>query len=201
MISKIHYKTVDSFPGWDKAEIFLKRKIDEFSAKLILEVGSGANPTLSYDHIQKKNLEYTTNDTNLDELNKAPSAYKKLLLDFSSNEIPPQFHNNYDLIFSKMVNEHIKNGSAFNKFLELPHISSITSRLFIFEPSVDFEVISSEKYEKMSSASFRPAKIPFSFAIIFAFTFFIGTAMEETSKKGVSSSMKASNSFNIIGIT
>lgn len=110
---KISFKTVDTFPGWKKAEMFFQKKINAFKAKSILEIGSGANPTISLNYIEKKNLEYTTNDTNVNELNKAPSAYKILLLDFSSNEIPYSLHNNYDLVFSRMVNEHIKNGKDY----------------------------------------------------------------------------------------
>ena len=45
--------------------------------------------------------------------NKAKSGYKKLLLDFSRSHMPFSIENSYDFIFSRMVNEHIKNGKKY----------------------------------------------------------------------------------------
>jgi 2-polyprenyl-3-methyl-5-hydroxy-6-metoxy-1,4-benzoquinol methylase len=109
----IFYKTVKSFPGWGKAEAFFQDRIDEYNVNSILEIGSGANPTISQNFAKKHGLEYTTNDINQEELDKAPSVYNRLLFDFSSANVPSSIKDSYDMVFSRMVNEHIKNGKVY----------------------------------------------------------------------------------------
>ena len=112
-MANVLYRTVEFFAGWKESTRFFQNLIDEYNAKSILEIGSGANPTLSLNYVIEKNLEYTTNDISQEELNKAKSGYKKLLLDFSRSHMPFSIENSYDFIFSRMVNEHIKNGKKY----------------------------------------------------------------------------------------
>ena len=52
----------------------------------MLEIGSGANPTLSPAEVSARGLRYTTNDVSAEELAKADPAYATLLLDMASRE-------------------------------------------------------------------------------------------------------------------
>ena len=67
----IEYKKYDEFPGWGGAPELIRSIIDEYKVKDILEIGSGANPTIEPDYIFNNYLNYTTNDIFEEELNKA----------------------------------------------------------------------------------------------------------------------------------
>lgn len=108
----IKYQTVKDFPGWTKTESFLQQLILTNKIKSVLEIGAGANPTINPEFITKSNLNYTMSDIDNQELKKADSIYNKLVLDFSS-EI--NITRNFDLVFSRMVGEHISNGELFHK--------------------------------------------------------------------------------------
>jgi len=130
-VPNVFYKTVKSFPGWGKAEAFFQDRIDEYNANSILEIGSGANPTISQNYAKKHDLEYTTNDINQEELDKAPSIYNKLLFDFSSANVPSSIKDSYDMVFSRMVNEHIKNGKVYyNNIFQVLKKGGITIHCF-----------------------------------------------------------------------
>ena len=59
------------------------------------------------------NLDYTTSDVDEKELIKADNIYRKLVLDLSLNNIV--LNEKYDLVFSRMVGEHISDGEVFHK--------------------------------------------------------------------------------------
>jgi uncharacterized UPF0146 family protein len=81
--------------------------------KKICEVGGGANPAISLDHIQKYDLEYTLLDISPQELAKAPEKYHKIQADISSTNL--NLDEQFDLIFSIMLAEHVPSGEAFHK--------------------------------------------------------------------------------------
>jgi 2-polyprenyl-3-methyl-5-hydroxy-6-metoxy-1,4-benzoquinol methylase len=110
---KTDFRNVNEFIGWDKAEEFVKQIIKENSIKTILELGAGANPTINPMYIATNKLSYTITDNNLDELTKADNIYAKEELDLNIETI--SHHKKYDLIFSRMVGEHIQNGSYFHQ--------------------------------------------------------------------------------------
>ncbi len=106
------YADVDEFPGWAAARDFLRDVVVQERATSILEVGSGANPTLEPGDLVDLGVErYTTNDVSADELGKAPHDYETLQADLSQPDWQPD--RTYDLIFSRMVNEHIQDGRAY----------------------------------------------------------------------------------------
>lgn len=110
---KTEYKSYTEFIGWSKAEEFIQKLIKENNIKSILEVGAGANPTIRPEFIQSNQISYTISDINADELAKADDVYVKQVLDLNAKEVLHPFK--YDLIFSRMVGEHIKNGYYFHK--------------------------------------------------------------------------------------
>lgn len=94
-------------------EPLIKELIDERGLTRICDIGGGANPLLNEEYIIKKDIDYTILDISETELRKAPKIYKKLRADISD----PKFISNekFDLIFSKMVAEHISDAKQFHK--------------------------------------------------------------------------------------
>ena len=111
-MTEIKYATWQEFPGWTRSEAFIKGLVQEGGYKSILEIGAGANPTLGTDYLQSKpGMVYTTNDIDATELAKADPRYRTLLADFTKTKI--DLPEKYELIFSKMVNEHVRSGENY----------------------------------------------------------------------------------------
>lgn len=99
--------------AWDGFNTFLTDLINKNQIKKICDIGGGANPVLGTDYIEEKKIDYYLLDISEHELNKAPENYNKILADIAS----PRFNLNtkFDLIFSKMLAEHITNPEQFHK--------------------------------------------------------------------------------------
>ena len=110
---RVSYDTVARFDGWHGAESAVVELIARFGPRDVLEIGSGANPTLPIDRVQRLGLRYTTNDISADELEKADPAYECLRHDFSEQEPPVPTRGRFDLVFSRMVNEHVRDGERY----------------------------------------------------------------------------------------
>jgi 2-polyprenyl-3-methyl-5-hydroxy-6-metoxy-1,4-benzoquinol methylase len=80
-----------------------------------LEIGSGANPTLSPEFVRDKGISYVTNDADPAELEKADPAYQRLLMDLSTNVTDARLIGKFDCILSKMVNEHVSDGEMYHR--------------------------------------------------------------------------------------
>lgn len=110
---RVAYDHYREFPGWTAAPGFLASIIDRESSASVLEIGSGANPTLAPEDVRARGLRYTTNDLDAGELAKAGTAYDTLLLDMSSAARGALPLESFDLIFSRMVNEHVADGERY----------------------------------------------------------------------------------------
>ena len=113
MREQVCFSGFDQFAGWNKAVEVVKQMVSQHSSRRILEVGSGANPTLPIEYIQTAGIEYTVNDISEDELSKAHFGYQRLLLDLSYASLPHELKGRYDFIFSRMVNEHVSDGERY----------------------------------------------------------------------------------------
>jgi 2-polyprenyl-3-methyl-5-hydroxy-6-metoxy-1,4-benzoquinol methylase len=113
MRPEVRYFALDQFAGWDNAIEVVRKMVSQYSSRRILEVGSGANPVLPIDYIQTSGIEYTANDVSEEELMKAHPGYQRLLLDLSCASFPDELKGRYDFIFSRMVNEHIRDGERY----------------------------------------------------------------------------------------
>jgi SAM-dependent methyltransferase len=111
--AKITYDHWSAFPGWAGAPAFLSDLIVQSGAKTVLEVGSGANPTLG-EEIAGRAIRYVTTDLDAAELDKAPDVHEARVLDLESNELPEDLIGRCDLVFSRMVNEHIRDGRRYH---------------------------------------------------------------------------------------
>ena len=113
--SAVSFHSVYDFPGWEnRALAWITEIIHRFDSKNVLEVGSGANPTLPPGDIAKLDLRYTANDISAEELAKADSRFSGWVCDLSRDTIPAARENSFDLIFSRMVNEHVEDGRNYH---------------------------------------------------------------------------------------
>lgn len=100
--------------AWADYVPFLQELAKRPNIKKICEIGAGATPSLSLDFVREHKLEYTLLDISAEELKKAPDGYRKIVGDI----IHPHNlleANQYDLIFSRMLAEHVKNGKVFHQ--------------------------------------------------------------------------------------
>jgi SAM-dependent methyltransferase len=77
------------------------------------EMGGGANPTLSLVDRVDHPVDLTVIDVSQAELDKAPSGVEKLCVDMCSGE--PPVEERFDLVFSRMVCEHVPSAAAFHR--------------------------------------------------------------------------------------
>jgi len=110
----VRFEPVDNFCGWQKAPDFFKQILAENGCQHILEVGSGANPTLEPDYVREKSLRYVTSDLDRNELEKTDAAFERLVADISE-EIDPALIGSFDCVFSRMVGEHIRDGEKYHR--------------------------------------------------------------------------------------
>lgn len=109
-VSYAHYR---DFPGWGGAAGFLAALVQREGSASVLEIGSGANPTLSPAQVRELGVRYTTNDRCAEELAKADRAYEILLLDLAGPSCGGLPQEEFDLVFSRMVNEHVDDGERY----------------------------------------------------------------------------------------
>ncbi|MAN28551.1 MULTISPECIES: class I SAM-dependent methyltransferase [Mesonia] len=127
----IDFRNKTAFPGWEQAPQFLSQLITSNNIKNVLEVGSGANPTLDAETIMALGIHYTTNDLSAEELEKAPKEFATWQADLCNEETVKNHSKKYDLIFSRMVNEHVKDGKQYYKnIFELLSPGGITAHCF-----------------------------------------------------------------------
>jgi hypothetical protein len=110
----VNYHLTDEFPGWAMAESYLTAMIERHRPRVICEIGSGANPTLSIENVAKWKLRYITSDIDSRELQKAAQGYETVCLDLESGPLPQELIGQCDMSFSRMVNEHIKDGRGYH---------------------------------------------------------------------------------------
>ena len=72
----------------------------------VCDVGGGATPLLSPDAVTRHRLDYTVLDISAEELGKAPDSYATLQADIASPDLDTG--TTYDLVFSRMLLEHVK---------------------------------------------------------------------------------------------
>ena len=122
-----HYRR---FPGWTQAPSFLKSLIERESSTSVLEIGAGANPTLSPADLEGLGLRYTTNDRSASELAKAGPAYETLLLDMATAGHAALPAQQFDLVFSRMVNEHVADGERYYRNIWRCCVGGLTAHCF-----------------------------------------------------------------------
>lgn len=87
--------------------------VRESGAVAIGELGGGANPTLSLADEVGRPLDLTVLDISAAELDRSPPGVTKLCVDLCANE--PPVHERFDLVFSRMLCEHVSSGRTFHR--------------------------------------------------------------------------------------
>lgn len=99
--------------AWKNAIPRIQKMITHFRFQRIIEIGGGANPTLSPDFVAARGLEYTLLDISQVELDKAPTSYMKVCADICADDFLPE--GQYDFAFSRMLAEHVPSGEKFHR--------------------------------------------------------------------------------------
>jgi SAM-dependent methyltransferase len=109
----VTYSTYLEFPGWNMAPGFMREIVEREAATSILEVGAGRDPTFGVDEVRARGLSYAVNDIDADELELVDPAYETACFDMSG-ALPAEIGaRQFDLIFSRMVNEHVADGARY----------------------------------------------------------------------------------------
>lgn len=99
--------------AWSQHGEQLVHLITRGKLRRICDLGGGANPVLPLQMVRQLGLEYTILDISASELAKAPEGYKKLQADICG-QLPAGVQE-FDLVFSKMLAEHVPDGAAFHR--------------------------------------------------------------------------------------
>jgi 2-polyprenyl-3-methyl-5-hydroxy-6-metoxy-1,4-benzoquinol methylase len=99
--------------AWKGYESFLTEIIVRSGAKEVLDVGGGANPVLPEDFIHRNGINCSILDISETELQKAPQRYNRIVADAASSQF--SVNQRFDLVFSKMLLEHIRDAEQFHK--------------------------------------------------------------------------------------
>ncbi len=127
----VSYHDYLRFPGWTMAPAFLSELIARHEPRSLLEIGSGANPTLAPAQFDAARLRYTTNDIDAGELAKAGSEYETLHMDMSTASAASLPREPFDLVFSRMVNEHVADGEQYYRnIFEVLRPGGVTAHCF-----------------------------------------------------------------------
>ncbi len=98
---------------WDGFEQRVAAVVRESGAEAIGELGGGANPTLSLADQVGRPLDLTVLDISAAELDRSPAGVAKLCVDLCADE--PPVHERFDLVFSRMLCEHVSSGRTFHR--------------------------------------------------------------------------------------
>jgi len=73
----------------------------------LLEIGGGRDPQLTPKEADKLGVDLTVNDIDARELSLAPKGFATACFDIAG-DVDPSLHEKFDLVFSRMVFEHVK---------------------------------------------------------------------------------------------
>jgi len=98
---------------WQEFEQQVADVVLDSGAVAVGELGGGANPTIGLAELVGRPLELTVLDISPAELERAPSEVETLCVDLCA-ETPP-VRDRFDLVFSRMLCEHVPSGRTFHR--------------------------------------------------------------------------------------
>jgi SAM-dependent methyltransferase len=98
--------------AWKGHHAKLSGLVEMHGAKRLCDIGGGANPVLTEKYVAERGLDYTLLDISQEELDKAPPQYHKVRADICRPDT--KLGGGFDLAFSKMLAEHVRDGEAFH---------------------------------------------------------------------------------------
>ena len=109
--SRIDYGLTDD--AWADFELTLRDLVVTRNCRTVCEIGGGANPALPLDFVRQHGLDYVILDISATELAKTPTGYRTRVQDVTASLAGEQ--GTYDLVFSKMLAEHVSDAEAFHR--------------------------------------------------------------------------------------
>lgn len=95
--------------AWDNYRNTIEALAREFGHKRLIEIGGGRDPLLTPQAVKALGVDYTINDISEVELRAAPEGYNTACFDVSGDLKATGLETGcYDLAFSRMVFEHVK---------------------------------------------------------------------------------------------
>ncbi|MFT3857451.1 MAG: methyltransferase domain-containing protein [Aquabacterium sp.] len=106
-------KYAHSDEAWRNFKNIVLRNIQKCSGRDICDIGGGANPLLSTSDVDVNGVRYSLLDISQTELDKAVCNGTKIRADICDQT--PVVKNEYDLVFSNMLAEHVADPKAFHR--------------------------------------------------------------------------------------
>lgn len=95
--------------AWTSLKPSLERIIQRNQVRRVLEIGGGRHPFFTVADARRLGFSLTVNDLDADELSHAPGEFGRLVLDIAADlDGADVQRDTYDLIFSRMVFEHVR---------------------------------------------------------------------------------------------
>lgn len=101
---------LDAMRGYDET---LRSIVAQYPNADILELGGGRWPSFRLSEMPDNLRTYTVNDISEDELALVPEEYSKACFDVSGDA--SAFEARYDVVFSRFLAEHVRDGSAMHQ--------------------------------------------------------------------------------------
>ena len=98
---------------WDRFEHQVADLVRSSGAVAVGELGGGANPTMALAAGVGRPVDLTVLDISAAELERSPSGVDTLCVDLCA--ATPPVRERFDLVFSRMLCEHVSSGKAFHR--------------------------------------------------------------------------------------
>lgn len=108
---------MDSAKSWETSMLgygdALKSIVASYPDAAILELGAGRRPSFTFAEMPATIDSYTVNDISAEELALLPEGYDMACFDVSGDA--SNFRDNYDVVFSRFLAEHVPDGYAMHR--------------------------------------------------------------------------------------
>jgi SAM-dependent methyltransferase len=101
---------LDAMQGYDDT---LRAIVAQYPDADILELGGGRRPSFALSELPDNLKSYTVNDISEEELSLVPKEYNTACFDVSGDV--SGFEGRYDVVFSRFLAEHVRDGSAMHR--------------------------------------------------------------------------------------
>ncbi len=98
---------------WHGFEQHVAEVARQSGAVAVGELGGGANPTVGLADMVGRPIELTVLDISPDELERTPPQAQTLCVDLCADA--PPVHERFDVVFSRMLCEHVRSGRTFHR--------------------------------------------------------------------------------------
>lgn len=99
--------------AWDNYQTTVEALARAFALRDLIEIGGGRDPLMTPARVGHLGLRYTVNDISTEELRHAPDSFGKARFDICGSMTEAGIASeSYDLAFSRMVFEHVRDGRA-----------------------------------------------------------------------------------------